>query len=380
MLLTTEVRIFNSTPAPRSLQTKTRLGSVNDALEREAGLAADAVVAGSTVGALSSASVGPHSKEANSAYISPAATEMASSSIARGGRPLSKDQRSYFEPRFVKDLSQVRLHSHVRAAESAKQINARAFTVQNNIGFATGESSDDTDSGRHLLAHELAHVVQQNDGFLRCKPIASKQSNPVPGLGPLRTETIDLLIKAKDFQGAVDLLVSDKATDSEINVDLLENKRMIFEAGLTSSDGTTSMPHWDYVSSPQKADPAKVKIGPSAFSSGVPYLYSVIMHEYQHVLWQQTLPNQKLSNDLHAQGIGVPDEVEAGAWEILHAAETGISKMPERIVQIWSNLNDAFWKLDSIAQKSERKLVEKAFLKAKAMMGKNQEKLDRFEP
>ena len=116
----------------------------------------------------------------------------------------------------------------------------------------------------------------------------------VPGLGPARTQDVEDLIAAHDRQGAVNALAHYKAMNYAIDVSLLVSKRMTYDAGLTSSRGTTAMPSWDYVSTPPKAEPAKAKIGPSAFSSAS-YLYSVILHEYQHVLWQQTLAHQQTS-------------------------------------------------------------------------------------
>lgn len=172
--------ISRSTSEPRAFQNKTRVGSVNDSLEHEADWAADDVVAGRPVGTFSGALIGPQAKAENAASISPVATELASSSIAHGGRPLSKEQRSYFEPRFGKDLSHVNLHTHDQAAAGAEQINARAYAVQNNIGFASGEYRPDTPRGKHLMAHEIAHTLQQQDGstirrVVRTDPRASAQ-------------------------------------------------------------------------------------------------------------------------------------------------------------------------------------------------------------
>jgi hypothetical protein len=77
------------------------------------------------------------------------------------GNPLDQETRSFFEPRLGRDLSQVEVHSSVRAAESARAINAMAYTVGNAIVFGTGRYSPKSESGRGLLAHELTHVVQQ---------------------------------------------------------------------------------------------------------------------------------------------------------------------------------------------------------------------------
>ena len=54
------------------------------------------------------------------------------------GRPLAESERAYFEPRFGTDFSQVRVHSDAQAVESARTVNARAFTVGRNVVFWTG--------------------------------------------------------------------------------------------------------------------------------------------------------------------------------------------------------------------------------------------------
>ncbi len=77
------------------------------------------------------------------------------------GSPLPEEVRAYFEPRFGVDFSQVRTHSDLRAAETAQAINARAFTLGNDIVFGAGQYALETSDGKRLLAHELTHVVQQ---------------------------------------------------------------------------------------------------------------------------------------------------------------------------------------------------------------------------
>lgn len=77
-----------------------------------------------------------------------------------GGRPLPESVRSYFEPRFGYNFSNVRIHTGSHAAEASKSINARAFTVQNDIFFGSDQFSPQTQHGRKLIAHELAHVMQ----------------------------------------------------------------------------------------------------------------------------------------------------------------------------------------------------------------------------
>ena len=71
------------------------------------------------------------------------------------------------EPRFDHDFSHVRLHTDANTAESARAVNALAYTVGHHLAFGTGSYAPQTLTGRHLLAHELAHTLQQSteDGF-----------------------------------------------------------------------------------------------------------------------------------------------------------------------------------------------------------------------
>ena len=77
------------------------------------------------------------------------------------GQPLDSSTRAFMEPRFGHDFSQVRLHTDAKAAESASAVHAAAYTVRSDIVFGSRNHVPETVSGRELLAHELAHVVQQ---------------------------------------------------------------------------------------------------------------------------------------------------------------------------------------------------------------------------
>jgi hypothetical protein len=76
------------------------------------------------------------------------------------GQPLARAERAFFEPRMGTDLSSVRVHDGPAADKANRSINARAFTLGNNVAFAKGEHQPGTETGRHLMAHELAHVRQ----------------------------------------------------------------------------------------------------------------------------------------------------------------------------------------------------------------------------
>jgi outer membrane protein OmpA-like peptidoglycan-associated protein len=89
------------------------------------------------------------------------ADSMSLNALKGGGHPLPKATRSFFEQRMGHDFNNVRLHTDIRANELAQSLNARAFTHGNHIVFRTGEYQHSISTGRYLLAHELAHTIQQ---------------------------------------------------------------------------------------------------------------------------------------------------------------------------------------------------------------------------
>jgi hypothetical protein len=91
------------------------------------------------------------------------------------GQPLDAAARAFFEPRFGHDFSTVRVHSDGSVASSAHAVNARAYTRGDRIVFGAGQYSPDSDDGRRLLAHELAHVVQQS-GTTPKKPLRAESA------------------------------------------------------------------------------------------------------------------------------------------------------------------------------------------------------------
>ncbi|HEY2325606.1 MAG TPA: DUF4157 domain-containing protein [Thermoanaerobaculia bacterium] len=83
--------------------------------------------------------------------------------LGSAGRPLDRDTRVTMESRFGHDFSRVRIHTDTHAAASAHDIHAAAYTSGSHIVFGDRRFEPGTPKGRHLLAHELAHVVQQRD-------------------------------------------------------------------------------------------------------------------------------------------------------------------------------------------------------------------------
>ncbi len=100
------------------------------------------------------------------------------------GSPLTTGERSFFEPRFGRDLSQVRLHTDSQADSLTEMVQARAFTIGRDVFFGQGECSSGSSAGKGLLAHELTHVMQQNESAAllqrQCDPVAlAGRTSPV---------------------------------------------------------------------------------------------------------------------------------------------------------------------------------------------------------
>ncbi len=87
--------------------------------------------------------------------------------IRSPGQPLDHSTRAFMEPRFGRDFSHVRIHADSSSSESASAISAQAYTVGRDIVFNTSNYSPQTTHGLRLIAHELAHVVQQTGATAR---------------------------------------------------------------------------------------------------------------------------------------------------------------------------------------------------------------------
>ena len=100
--------------------------------------------------------------------------------VSARDEPLAPADRAFFGARLGHDFSQVRVHHDARAAEHAQQLSARAFTVGADIHFGAGEYRPGTRGGRQLIAHELAHFVQQQ----RLGPAIQRQPAGDPLIPP----------------------------------------------------------------------------------------------------------------------------------------------------------------------------------------------------
>lgn len=162
-----------ATRVARAESMDLRITSPNDAFEREADRAADAVMGGGRVNwSIGAMNVNPpvrrkREPEESSGEAPPVVHEV----LGSAGKPIESKTRAFFESRMGGtrrvDLSGARIHTGPDAARSARAVSARAYTVGNDIVFGEGEYEPETRRGGHLLAHELAHVVQRQPGLVQ---------------------------------------------------------------------------------------------------------------------------------------------------------------------------------------------------------------------
>jgi len=93
------------------------------------------------------------------ATVSPLVQEV----LRSPGQPLDPATRAFMEPRFDHDFGHVRMHTDAKAADSARVVCAHAYTMGRNVVFGQNEFAPATHQGRELLAHELAHTIQQRN-------------------------------------------------------------------------------------------------------------------------------------------------------------------------------------------------------------------------
>lgn len=171
---------------PRTLQAKLTVNRPGDRYEQEADHIAERVMRmesrQSGESKLSISSVGSvkeqrkcvsceedeeklQRKEHGSNFDSPTSAPLiVHEALKSPGQPLNPAIRAFMEPRFDQDFSGVRLHTDAKAAESARALNASAYTTGRDIVFGAGQFAPETAAGKYLLAHELTHVSQQRSG------------------------------------------------------------------------------------------------------------------------------------------------------------------------------------------------------------------------
>jgi Domain of unknown function (DUF4157) len=207
-------------PPPLRIQAKLEVGAADDPLEHEADRVAEQVMrmpdtgavappaaaGGGTAGVRRKCSCGetraecrgdhadeehgtvhrkPAGPQVSRLGSSPASSGMTAPRIVHEvlnspGRPLDSATRAFMEPKFGHDFSKVRVHSDGEAEESARAVNALAYTVGHDIVFGSAQYAPSSSAGRRLLSHELTHVAQQASVTA---PQILRRDSPTPAAG-----------------------------------------------------------------------------------------------------------------------------------------------------------------------------------------------------
>jgi hypothetical protein len=161
------------------IQPKLSIGAVDDPLEQEADVMADAVMRMPETSFIQrkcshcdeeekvqtkplASSVTPfiQTKGGDGGTASDVVTKQLNATRGSGSN-MDRPTQSFMESRFDTDFSNVKIHTGSDAVQMNREMNAQAFTVGNDIYFNSGKYNPSSESGKHLLAHELTHTVQQ---------------------------------------------------------------------------------------------------------------------------------------------------------------------------------------------------------------------------
>lgn len=118
--------------------------------------------------------------------------------LSTPGQPLDTQTRSFMEPRFGHDFGNIRVHADAKAAESARAVNALAYTVGRDIILGEDQINSGTWQGKRLLAHELAHVVQQEYGLKQIQRQVGSYPDECEDRGPANSEDHPLIYNCQE--------------------------------------------------------------------------------------------------------------------------------------------------------------------------------------
>jgi hypothetical protein len=212
-------------PVPRlpgAIEANLKIGAVNDPLEHEADRVADRVMR-LPAPDLSVAAAPPqvsrkcaeceYEKKLRRKSAGPlAGGSEAPASVHKvlgsAGRPLDMGTRVFMEPRFGHDFSRVRVHTGANAEQSARDVNAHAYTVGRDIVFGAGRFAPATPSGRRLLAHELTHVVQQGSTRMQSGAAATRDARNAPAVLRRKIDPASCLAQADEILPAIGMVAT----------------------------------------------------------------------------------------------------------------------------------------------------------------------------
>ncbi|MEM1278698.1 MAG: DUF4157 domain-containing protein [Cyanobacteria bacterium P01_H01_bin.152] len=179
-------------------QRSMRLAASHDPLEREADRIADQLMSRSTTATPNAAPLRVQRSAQSATVDAKIAPTSVDRALANPGTPLDTHLQQEMGQQFGYDFSKVRVHTDSVAAQSARSLNANAYTIGRDIVFRTGQFTPHTPTGRRLLAHELTHVVQQSQGRYQSAIANTIQRDIAPGISQANQVCYDDAIPQPD--------------------------------------------------------------------------------------------------------------------------------------------------------------------------------------
>jgi len=232
-----------------------------------------------------------------SANVSSQSPDHVREALASEGHPLDRQTRSFFEPRTGYDLTSVRIHKGAAAERSAAAIDARAYTIGSNIVFNQGQFRPETESGKHLLAHELAHTVQHSRTQI-AGPAGTiyRTPNPRQAAARARVEAAMNALKAK--YGLSEIKEENNVTWSESELKSVdaafskltkEELAMLRGSYLIRSDKEVRRHRGKDIKLSGMTSGTTIRLYNQAFASGRAETARVTLHEVGHLIQNETV-------------------------------------------------------------------------------------------
>jgi Domain of unknown function (DUF4157)/LysM domain len=215
-----------------------------------------------------------------------------------GGNPLPESTRTHMESAIGADFSNVRVHTGGEAVQLSQDLSAHAFTHGSDVYFNSGKFSPNTDSGRHLLAHELTHTVQQgNNGVQRMIQRRSYYTS-INGLLAHSTAT------APDYAAAYLILSPLNAVDMLDTLGELERRspRMVLSllANLNTATGPVGVVRLRMYFLGQKNARYQNEMSPSEMSDLATNIVTLPINQQQAIHTYITTHRTAVTQDLYA--------------------------------------------------------------------------------
>lgn len=222
-----------------------------------------------------------------------------------GGKPLSDGERTFFEPRIGHDFSNVQLYTDSTANQSAKNVNALAYTHGSNIVFGTGQYQPETEAGKRLLAHELTHVVQQrsNTNLVQRDEAADEAARiaeekkvaaltvKIKAHGIVSVDNGDATFTSAELELAEKAIAGLPAADKAA----IKGAKLVRVSSLGSSAGMYS--NEQGYDDTTVTDEQKIELSDKAFATGVTPAESIrlVTHEVGHAV--ASMPHRKAETE-----------------------------------------------------------------------------------